>query len=630
MCGIAGIMNIQRSDCDIQKTKLLLKKMTDTIAHRGPDGEGHKILDEGHVFLGHRRLAIIDLSNHASQPMQSKDGRYTLTYNGEIYNYKELRQELEVLGYQFFSYSDTEVVLNAYAAWGTDSFQKLNGIFAFGIWDNYKKELVLVRDRYGAKPLYYAQIGNQFVFASEYKAIIEHPDFTKKVNLYALKEYFTFQNIFSNLSFIEGIKLLENGSYLILNYNVDKIPWTIQYWDYDFYEKDGGLSRDECEEELNRLFIQAVTRQLVSDVPIGAYLSGGIDSGSITAIASKNIPYLKTFTCGFDLHSASGIELGFDEREKAEYMSYIFKTEHYEMVLKSGDMERCMRDLVWHVEDPRVGQSYPNYYAAKLSSQFVKVVLAGTGGDEIFAGYPWRYYRAAGCKNFEEYLSNYYQYWQRLLNNEEQEKIFAPIIEEIRDYSSEEVFKRVLKKVSHKKVTPEQNINNSLYLEAKTFLNGLLVIEDKISMAHGLECRVPFLDNDLVNFAMKIPVRYKLTNLKNVVSFDENTVGNKANSYFQKSNDGKSILRDVMEKYIPKEITKDVKQGFSAPDASWFRGESIEYVKSIIDNPNSKIYSYMDKKTVCKLVQEHMSRKVNRRLLIWSLLNFENWLQLFV
>lgn len=629
MCGIVGIMNMRRCDCDLEKTRLLLKKMTDTISHRGPDGEGCEVLDEGHVFLGHRRLAVIDLSDYAHQPMRSIDGRYTITYNGEIYNYKELRQELILLGYRFFSNSDTEVVLNAYVEWGRESFEKFNGIFAFGIWDDLKKELILVRDRYGTKPLYYAKVGNQFVFASEYKAIIEHPKFEKKINLYALKEYFTFQNIFSNFSLFEDIYLLESGKYLVLDYSKAEIPEAVQYWDYNFYENDIGLSREEYKEELNRLFLQAVKRQLVSDVPIGSYLSGGIDSGSITAVASRSIPSLKTFTCGFDLHSASGIELAFDEREKAEYMSYLFKTEHYEMVLKAGDMERCMRDLVWHVEDPRVGQSYPNYYAAKLSSQFVKVVLAGTGGDEIFAGYPWRYYRAANCKDFNEYLGNYYQYWQRLLSCEEQKQIFEPIYDRINDFSTEEVFKGIFKNVSHKKNTPEQNINNSLYLEAKTFLNGLLIIEDKISMAFGLESRVPFLDNDLVDFAMKMPVRYKLSNLGEVVSVNENMAGNKAQAYFQKSNDGKSILRDVMEKYIPTKITRDVKQGFSAPDASWFKGESIDYVKSIIDNPNSKIYKYMDKKSVSKMVQEHMDGRMNRRLLIWSLLNYETWLQLF-
>ncbi len=630
MCGIAGIMCMQRKSCNVEENKMLIKRMTDSIAHRGPDGEGQVYLDDGHVFLGHRRLAIIDLSDAAKQPMHSLDGRYTMTYNGEIYNYRTLRVELEKKGYSFFSDSDTEVVLNAYAEWGVKSFEKLNGIFAFAIWDNYMKELLLVRDRYGTKPLYYADILGQLVFASEYKAILAHPDYQKKLNLYALKEYFTFQNIFSNVTFLEGIKILEAGSYLKVGYDDKNIPTAEVYWDYNFCELKENISKQEYEEELNRLFVQAVKRQLVCDVPVGSYLSGGIDSGSITAIASRYMQDLKTFTCGFDLHSASGMELLYDEREKAEYMSYKFKTEHYEMVLKAGDMERCMRKLVWHLEDPRVGQSYPNFYAAKLSSNFVKVVLAGSGGDELFAGYPWRYYRAVNCHSFDEYLENYFAYWQRLVKHDEMEAFFAPVYDEIKDYSMEIVFRNVFDKIPKRNLSPQQSVNYSLYLEAKTFLHGLLIVEDKLSMAHGLETRVPFLDNDLVDFAMRVPVGLKLSKLQDVEMLNENEYGNKTDKYFERNKDGKIILRNVMEQYIPKEISNGAKQGFSAPDASWFRGESIDYVHSIISNPNSLIYDYLNKKSVECMFRKHVSGEENKRLLIWSIISFNEWMNCFI
>ncbi len=630
MCGIAGIMCMQRKSCNVEENKMLIKRMTDSIAHRGPDGEGQVYLDDGHVFLGHRRLAIIDLSDAAKQPMHSLDGRYTMTYNGEIYNYRTLRVELEKKGYSFFSDSDTEVVLNAYAEWGVKSFEKLNGIFAFAIWDNYMKELLLVRDRYGTKPLYYADILGQLVFASEYKAILAHPDYQKKLNLYALKEYFTFQNIFSNVTFLEGIKILEAGSYLKVGYDDKNIPTAEVYWDYNFCESKENISKQEYEEELNRLFVQAVKRQLVCDVPVGSYLSGGIDSGSITAIASRYMQDLKTFTCGFDLHSASGMELLYDEREKAEYMSYKFKTEHYEMVLKAGDMERCMRKLVWHLEDPRVGQSYPNFYAAKLSSNFVKVVLAGSGGDELFAGYPWRYYRAVNCHSFDEYLENYFAYWQRLVKHDEMEAFFAPVYDEIKDYSMEIVFRNVFDKIPKRNLSPQQSVNYSLYLEAKTFLHGLLIVEDKLSMAHGLETRVPFLDNDLVDFAMRVPVGLKLSKLQDVEMLNENEYGNKTDKYFERNKDGKIILRNVMEQYIPKEISNGAKQGFSAPDASWFRGESIDYVHSIISNPNSLIYDYLNKKSVECMFRKHVSGEKNKRLLIWSIISFNEWMNCFI
>lgn len=630
MCGIAGIMCLQRRNCDVNRAEKIVKHMTDLLAHRGPDGEGQLVIDGGHVFLGHRRLAIIDLTDKAKQPMQSLDKRFSVTFNGEIYNYRELKKELELSGFHFTTNSDTEVLLKVYEAWGIAGIRKLNGIFAFALWDDYKKELVIARDRYGTKPLYYTEISGQLVFASEYKAILAHPDFRRKLDLNAVKEYFTFQNIFSNITFLEDIKILEAGSYLKIDYGDKNIPSSVIYWDYDFCEPENSMSKQEYEEELNRLFVQAVKRQLVSDVPVGSYLSGGIDSGSITAIASQHIPDLKTFTCGFDLHSASGMELVYDEREKAEYMSYKFKTEHYEMVLKSGDMERCIEDLVWHLEDPRVGQSYPNFYAAKLSSNFVKVVLAGSGGDELFAGYPWRYYRAVNCHSFDEYAENYFGYWQRLLKQDEMEEFFSPIYSRIKDYSTEEVFKGIFDRIHKPGLSPQQSVNYSLYLEAKTFLHGLLIVEDKLSMAHGLETRVPFLDNDLVDFAMKVPVELKLLKLQGSEVLNENEFGSKTEKYYERNKDGKIILRNVMGRYIPKEIAVGAKQGFSAPDASWFRGESIDYVQSIISDPNSLIYQYIDREYADRMLRKHISGEENKRLLIWSVINLEEWLKIFM
>ncbi len=230
-------MCLQRRKCEVHRVEAVLKDMTDLLSHRGPDGEGCLTLDEGHVFFGHRRLAVIDLLEEARQPMQSRDRRFSITYNGEIYNYRELRKELEKTGYYFDTESDTEVLLKAYEAWGVGGIQKLNGIFAFAVWDDYKKELIMARDRYGTKPLYYAEILGQLVFASEYKAILAHPDFHRKLNLCALKEYFTFQNIFSNITFLENIKILEAGSYIKVSYDDKDIPKAMAYWDYNFYEE---------------------------------------------------------------------------------------------------------------------------------------------------------------------------------------------------------------------------------------------------------------------------------------------------------------------------------------------------------------------------------------------------------
>ena len=620
MCGIAGFINLDGASV----SPVILKKMTDAIAHRGPDGEGQWI--EGNIGLGHRRLAIIDLSPAGHQPMISADHRWVLSYNGEIYNYRELRADLEAEGVWLRSQTDTEVVLNALAHWGVSALLKFNGMFALALWDRKDKSLLIARDRYGIKPLYYSQQGNRFAFGSEQKAIISHPEFQKTLNSSALLEYFTFQNIFTDQTLLEGIQLLPAGQFATFNaHNSQFIRH--QYWDYRFREPERPADKREYLEELNRLFTQAVNRQLASDVELGVYLSGGMDSGSITAIAAQQFANLKSFTVGFDLSSASGLELAFDERATAESMSAHFKTEHYEMVLKAGDMERCLSKLAWHLEEPRVGQSYPNYYAAKIASKFVKVVLAGSGGDELFGGYPWRYYRAANAQSFEEYIDDYYLYWQRLVSNTQLKEIFAPISGQVDHVWTRDIFRDVFATHDNDLDRPEDYINHSLYFEAKTFLHGLFVVEDKLSMAHGLENRVPFMDNDLVDFAMQCPVNLKLNNLAEVLKINENELGSKKNIYFQRTCDGKQILRDMMARHIPSDITRAEKKGFSSPDASWFKGESIEFVKRQLVTGNPRIYQYLSADSVLELIHNHLDGRENRRLLIWSLLNVEAWLE---
>ena len=623
MCGITGFLNFDKAPAEI----VVVRQMADAIAHRGPDGEGYFV--DGAIGLAHRRLAIIDLSSHAHQPMCTQDGRYILTYNGEVYNYQELRIELEALGWGFRSQSDTEVVLYALVQWGASALQRFNGMFAFALWDKLNQTLMFGRDRYGIKPLYVARTENIVVFASEIKAILKHPSVKPQMDKKGLCEYLTFQNFIAERTLFDGVELFPAGCVAEVTLNGD---WKQKrYWDYNFAEPASPLhDKQEYVEELDRLFQQAVSRQLVSDVPLGTYLSGGMDSGSITSIAARQLKQLTSFTVGFDLNSASGLELGFDERNSAELISYLTKTEHYEMVLKAGDMERSMKQLVWHLEEPRVGQSYPNFYAAKLASKFVKVVLAGTGGDEIFGGYPWRYYRAVVNDDFEHYIEKYYAFWQRLIPEDKFAQVLAPIRADIEDISTRDLFKAVFKTHADCLVRPEDYINHSLYFEAKTFLHGLLVVEDKLSMAHGLESRVPFLDNDLVDFAMKVPVGLKLGNLSEVVQLNENEPGSKTQKYFQRTSDGKILLREVMKHYIPDSITNAKKQGFSAPDESWFRGESIDYVRDLLFSKSARIFDFVDREEILKLVGEHLDGRANRRLLVWSLLYLEEWLGMFV
>ncbi|MDZ4241555.1 MAG: asparagine synthase (glutamine-hydrolyzing) [Candidatus Omnitrophota bacterium] len=620
MCGIAGIINLNKKPVSSQH----LWAMTDALAHRGPNDRGTHI--DASIGLGHRRLSIIDLSSAGHQPMLTEDGNYTITYNGEIYNFQELRGKLKEAGVGFQSACDTEVVLKSFVAWGLKSLQYFNGMFAFAVWDKLKKTVTLARDRYGIKPLYYWKGKDVLLFASEIKAFLQHPDFKAALDHEALLEYFTFQNTFTHKTLFQGVALLPPGQFMQIL--PDGSIVLKEYWDFHFFEETGPKKPEEYLEECDKLVQQAVRRQLVSDVEVGSYLSGGVDSGSIVAIASQTFKELKTFCIGFDLSSASGLELSFDERQKAEHISYLYQTEHYEMVLKAGDMKRCLPHLVWSLEDLRLGQSYPNFYAAKLASRFVKVCFSGGGGDELFAGYPWRYYRTVNSKTFTDYIQGYYKYWQRLVPNKTLKELFAPIWDKVKHVWTEDIFKSVYRDRHVVPQSPEDYVNNSLYFEAKTFLHGLLIVEDKLSMAHGLEVRVPFLDNDLVDFSSKIPIRLKLRNVDQYLNIDEDELA-KRHKYFEKMRDGKMILHQVLGKYIGDSGDR-FKQGFSGPDASWFKGESINYVKELLLNPKAAIYNYFDYKTVKTLIDEHIESKVNRRLFVWSLLCFELWCQIFL
>ncbi len=488
------------------------------------------------------------------------------------------------------------------------------------------------------------------------KSILEYQACARRLDYQALVEYFTFQNIFSGRTLFRQIRLLPPATWMALNladtdtaaaapeaFDAPPLicdcskPFTppaqpvslVTYWDYHFIEPLQRLSEQEYLETLTGLFDNAVTRQLISDVEVGSYLSGGMDSGAIACLAARRIPDLKTFTIGFDLHSASGLELNFDERAVAEHLSYLYRTEHYEMVLKSGDMERCLADFAWHLEEPRVGQSYPNYYAAKLASRFVRVCLSGAGGDELFGGYPWRYYRAVVNRDFEDYIDKYYKFWQRLVPNSTLRRIMAPIRKHTEAVWTRDIFRDVFPETERTPASPAEYVNRSLYFEARTFLHGLFVVEDKLSMAHGLETRVPFMDNDLVDFAMQLPVSFKLGNLSRVVKLDENVVGGDKKLYYEKTRDGKLLLRKMMQRYVPESITGGIKQGFSSPDQNWFRGESIEFVKKRLLNQDARLYSCFDPSSLQEVVREHPEGRKNRRLFIWSLLNFEEWLRVF-
>jgi len=627
MCGFAGIINLDKK---LVNRKIVVD-MANQLNHRGPDSEGYYVKEN--IGLGHKRLSILDLSENGNQPMISHDGKFVIVYNGCVYNFKELRAELIKESVVFKSNSDTEVILEGMAKYGFNFVERLNGMFAFAFWNIDERKLTIVRDRFGVKPLYYWNNGKSFVFASEIKGILQHPDYKISLNKNALNEYFTFQNLFSDNTLFSDIKLLPAGYSIFINSNTGDIQEK-QWRDFNFSEPDNNLSFEDAKEATMTGLRNAVKSQLVSDVPLGAYLSGGMDSGSITAIASEEMKRLYTFTCGFDMSAVTGVETNYDERKDAELIANHFKTEQYELVINAGDLRWSLPKVVWHLEDLRVGMSYPNYYISKLASKFVKVCLQGTGGDELFGGYPWRYYRVFHSLSKDEFFENYYSYWQRLVPDGDKSKLFQESVTRNIDVNSpKEIFKNVF--AANDKLnydSPEQHIQNSLYFEIKTFLNGLLIVGDKLSMAHSLEERYPFLDNNLVDVAQRIPVRHKLNNLdKEILKINENALKDKKKTLsYTLHADGKNVLRKAMADFVPEKILNRKKQGFSAPDESWYRGENANYVKELLLNKNAVSFEFIDRKYVEKIIDEHMNNKINNRLLLWSFMNFEWWCRIFL
>ena len=375
MCGIAGIFKINGESV----THVEIKSMTESLAHRGPDGDG--IFIDENLALGHRRLSILDLSSNGSQPMISQNGEWVLIFNGCIYNYKSLQSDLKSKGHQFKSTSDTEVIVEGIAEYGVAFFEKLDGMFAIAAWNTKERKLWISRDRYGVKPLYYWFQNGHFIFASEIKAFLKYQKFKVEVDKGSLNEYFTFQNQFSFRTLFKNVFMLPPANTIPIDSSTSQIKHK-SWWDYNFSEPDEKISFNDAKEETVRLIERAVAKQMIADVPVGSYLSGGMDSGSISVLASKHVNRLFTFTAGFEMSEVNGVEVGYDERIDAELTANFIKSEHYEQVINAGDLRWSLPRVIWHLEDLKVGMSYPNYYIRRLASKFVKVCLKGTGGDE--------------------------------------------------------------------------------------------------------------------------------------------------------------------------------------------------------------------------------------------------------
>lgn len=623
MCGITGIYKINKQPVSQQE----VKSLTNALAHRGPDGEGVYIDDN--LGLGHRRLSILDLSSKGSQPMTSRNNDWVIVFNGCIYNYLELKLELQSKGHEFVSTTDTEVISEGLAEYGVSFFERLDGMFAVGAWHKPTRTLWLSRDRFGVKPLYYWFQNGVLLFASEIKAFMQYPQFKVEVDLDSLNEYFTFQNQFTYRTLFKGVVMLPPANTVKIDDTTTSVIHH-SWWDYDFSKPDNNISFEDAVSETNRLMAKAVAKQMVADVPVGSYLSGGMDSGSISVMASKHVRRLYTFTAGFEMSEVHGAEANYDERIDAELTANYIKSEHYEQVLNAGDLRWSLPRVVWHLEDLKVGMSYPNYYISRLASKFVKVCLQGTGGDELYGGYPWRYYRVFQSLDQKDFFSQYYGFWQRLVQDDQKASLFQPhVYNKININEPRQIFERVFTFNDNLKYnTPEEHIQNSLYFEIKTFLPGLLLVGDKLAMANGLEERFPFLDNEMVDFAQKIPVKHKLGNLEAMKRMDENEE-RKKNKY-RAYDDGKNVLRRAMGGVLPERILNRQKQGFSAPDESWYRGENAAYVKELLLGNNIACHQFIQPEYIKKIIHEHCELRINHRLLLWSLMNFEWWCKLFL
>ncbi len=614
MCGIAGILNFDGAPVD----RLAVKRMTDTLAHRGPDGEG--VWLEHGVGLGHRRLAVIDTTEASSQPMVSDDDRFVMTYNGETYNYRDLRVDLEKRGHRLRSGGDVEVVLRAYQQWGERCLDLLNGMFAFAVWDRRERTLFLARDRYGTKPLYVYRDGRRMVFGSEIKAILSVNGVVDEIDTEAMAEYLGFQNFFSDRTLNRDIRMLPAASCLTVSPrgSVDRQPR--RYWDFGFRQADAMRTRAAYAEEFRQLLDQAVVRQLRSDVTVGAYLSGGLDSGAINASASRQGPGLAAFTCGFEVSPGVEDDLPFDERESARLVACALGIDLRETVVGPSDLEALLPGLVYHLEEPRVGQSYPNFAVAGLAAEHVTVVLSGVGGDELLGGYPWRYRLFDPKASDRDNGNRFYDYWRRLIPRDRFDSLCAPILSQ----QSEPALRQLFDSQVGRPDDASSFLDRIFGFEARTFLHGLLAVEDKLGMAHSIETRFPFLDNDLVDFLLQLPLDLKLGPGLEPIGQSAGTGYSTHRSDLARG--GKAILRQAMIGRLPDAVVEQPKRGFSAPDAGWFRSACRPLIERFGKPGLEPVSDYLDTSVLSMLIKEHLAGTKNYRLLLWSVLYLNQWL----
>ncbi len=606
MCGIAGVLHFGRTNVSDEQ----LAKMSSSIVHRGPDDEG--VYKDEDIALCFRRLSILDLE-HGHQPMTNYDRSIWVVFNGEIYNHMELRRELIARGHKFHTdHSDTEVFVNGWAEWGTELFGKLNGMFACGIWDKRKRTLCLARDRYGIKPLYFSTIKNGgLAFGSEVRALHASGLVEKAPDHNGVLEYLSVQNNWRERTPFKNVRLVKNGGYLL----ADAAGFSEhKFWDYKF-SRDRKSPLPEVVDEHRSYLGAAVKSQLMADVPVSSYLSGGIDSSAITALARQSSQSVQSYSCVFNLDQV-GEDRIFDEREYSRAVADHIQATRHEFEVSPEDLPKTLEAVISALEYPMMGMSYVNYLIAGRVAEDVKVVLSGMGGDEIHGGYLGRYqalptnrdlmsrlkHKIHGDSIFkrgkDRNLDRYRAILNPWLNDQTKSNGVTPDFLALADgYSVErEIDSYFL----------ESEFDNYwdliMGVDAKTYLHGLLVLEDKLSMAHSLETRVPLLDNNLVDFVSTLP--------------------------WQHLNDrqaGKIVFRESVKGLVPENVYKKPKMGFGPPDASWYRNQLQSWIAKKLSSWIIKRRGVLNDEFVQQTLRDHFSGKANNIYWIWTFLSFETW-----
>jgi len=615
MCGITGIIN---RDGDLASIAIL-ERMTDSLTHRGPDDAG--IYTCAGVGIGHRRLSVVDPLGDATQPMQRAGSSQVLSFTGEIYNHLDLRKTLESEGVQFTSKSDTEVVYHSLRQWGGKSLPMFNGMLALSWLDGGQSEVILARDRFGIKPLYYADLGNVFIYGSEVKAILAHPNYRTSLNTIALTEYLAFQNVFGESTLFKNIYMVPPGSFIRVPIDRKKNISIHNYHDHSLQAEKSEMSLSESVEQLDVLLRASITRQVAGDEPPSAYLSGGVDSAVIASLACEISPNINTINIGFDMSQAEAFEQDMDEHETASEIAEILGTNHHLEMLSENDVNRSLRDIVWHLEDIKMGQSYSNFSAAKIARKYGKTVLSGLGADELLGGYPWRYGAALNCQNDDDFLDGLHNFWHGLTTRSERKQLLAPLWSQVKHVDTRSIVSGVVGDLPEGSRHPEDYFKIWRQFELKTFLPGLLAVEDKLGMAHGVETRFPMLDNELVDFALCLPVAHMVPIDRTGKSNEHLQIGN---------NQGKKLLRQVMKRYLPAPFAERRKRGFTGPNNSWYRVNGGAYLKTELLDRNAPLYAFIDFGTARTLVERHLSGHDNRHRLIWSLLSLNQWCKTFL